>query len=53
MTECEEVAASLARLARLPAIRCFDDALAAVRRELPDELETVINNVAWALWTSQ
>lgn len=51
-TECEEVAESLARLAKLPTIRSFDDALRAVRVEMPGESEVIISNVAWALWAS-
>jgi hypothetical protein len=49
MTECDEVAGAM----RPPRLSNFDEALAFVRREMPDETHTVIDNVAWGLWREE
>jgi hypothetical protein len=46
MTECDEVARAIDLRPRT-----FDEALIWVRQEMPGESETVINNVAWSLYT--
>lgn len=46
MTECEEVAQNMS----LDGIKTFQDARAKVRQEMPDETETILDNVTEALW---
>lgn len=46
-TECDEVAANIPLL---PAGTTMDECLAIVRRQMPEESNTVLANVAEALW---
>jgi hypothetical protein len=46
MTESDEVAGNM----NPPPLADFDMALAYVRRQMPDGSETLIDNVAWAVW---
>ena len=60
-TECEEIAASMAGLGdamarakrSAPELPTFDCALRWVRQRMPGESETVISNVAWAIYRAR
>jgi hypothetical protein len=49
VTECDEVGWSMADHLEGPPPETFDEALAIVRRQMPDESEVVISNTAEAL----
>jgi hypothetical protein len=45
-TECDEIADEI----KAPVINNFSEALVIIRRMLPDESETVVSNIAYALY---
>ncbi len=48
MNECEEIAVTMQN--DFSGCTVFDHFLAVVRRKMPGESETIINNVAWAAY---